>query len=328
MTEAVQAGVSRLTPRRPLARQRYVLWVLGAALLAASAALLWRYLGTPPPYRYEPGAASADGVQQVKLIDAEDKVLAVADVAAGGHGRVLLDWRAQVDDPLLYLSVPAEETKALAPVVARHRQAGMPVLAWWDSSRQLRHWGAGDVRFDQHLARPLFVPERWRGRRERVARSERAFWGGADQAQLAAFETFALALLSREDEGVELLRSLVPGKRAIVVLHLRDLLLLGELYPQRIGVAFQDFADSGDVHRSVRGAQGWLRESDNAAYSVTRLPGNLLRVIALKDEAGANTLIARLLPLIGNRQDDVRGMTLVYRHGGYSVFELSPADTQ
>lgn len=327
MTEAVHAGAGRLTSRRPLAL-RSLLWVLGAALLAASAALLWRYLATPPPYRYEPvPAAAAGSMQQFKVIGADDSVLAEAEVAPHDQGPVLLGWRAQVDDPLLHLSVPAEETRSLAPIVARHREPGMPVLAWWDSSRQLRHWSAGEVRFDRHLARPLFVPERWRGQREQVARIERAFWGEADAGQLAAFETFTRALVSTEDEGVKLLRSLAPGGRAVVVLHLRDLLLLGELYPRLLGVSFQDFADSGDVHRSVSGVHGWLRESANAAYSVTKLPGNLLRVIALKDDASANRLIARLLPLIGNRQDDVRGLTLVYRHGGYSVFELSATDT-
>jgi hydroxylamine oxidation protein HaoB len=328
MTEVIHAGAGRLTPRRPFALRGLLLWVVGAALLAASAALLWRTFATPPAYRYEPvPAGAAGGMQQVKVIGADDSVLAEADVVPHEQGRVLLGWRAQVDDPLLHLAVPADETKALAPIIARHRQPGMPVMAWWDSSRQLRHWGAGEVLFDRHLAKPLFVPERWRGQREQVARIERAFWGQADAGQLAAFETFTRALASSEGEGVKLLRSLAPGGRAIVVLHLRDLLLLGELYPQLLGVSFQDFADSGDVHRSVRGVHGWLRESTNTAYAVTKLPGNLLRTIALKDRASADSLIARLLPLIGNTQVDVRGLTLVYRFGGYVVFELSAADS-
>lgn len=319
---------------RPLRQRRRVpRWLLalaGVALLLAAAALLWRHLGAPPPYRYEPAsaatsAATTGGEQQFRLVDADARVLAEVDVVPGDHGRVLLGWKALVDDPLLHLSVPRDQTQAIAAVIARHRQPGVPLLAWWDSSRQLRHWGAGDVRFDRHLARPLFVPAAWRGQREQVARIEREFWGETDADQLTAFDTFARALVSPEDEGVALLRSLAPGGRALVVLHLRDLVLLGQMLPQHLGVSFQDFADSGDVHRSVRGAHGWLRESDHAAYSVIKLPGNLLRVVALKDRASADTLIARLLPLIGNRQHDVAGMTLVYRAGGYSVFELNAA---
>ncbi|MCG3190057.1 MAG: hypothetical protein LKCHEGNO_02658 [Burkholderiaceae bacterium] len=225
------------------------------------------------------------------------------------------------------MSVPADETQALAKVVARHRKPGMAVLAWWDTSRQLRHWGAGEMRFDRHLAQPLFVPQRWRGQQRQVMRVEREFWGAdaaPDAAQAAAFDSFARALVANEADGVKALHALAPGG-AVVVLHLRDLVLLGEMFAQRLGVSFQDFADAGDVHRSVRGVQGWLREGGHAAYSVMKLPGNMLRAVALKDEASAQTLAARLLPLIGNRQDDVPGLTLVYRTGGYSVFELPAA---
>lgn len=320
MPEAAQA----LAPMRPGAL-RALLWALGAVLLAAAAALAWRTLAAPPPYRYEPQANAADGTQTVRVLGGDDALLAEADIVRGEHGPVLLQWRAQVDDPLLYLSVPGAETQAVATVLARHRKPGMAVLAWWDTSRQLRHWGAGEMRFDQHLAQPLFVPQRWRSQQRQVTGIERDFWGAADAGQLSAFDTFARALVSSEDEGVRLLRSLAPAG-GIVVLHLRDLVLLGELFAQRLGVSFQDFADSGDVHRSVRGVKGWLREGGQTAYSVMKLPDNRVRAIALKDDASAATLVARLLPLIGNRQDDVRGLTLVYRSGGYSVFELSPAD--
>ena len=50
-----------------------------------------------------------------------------------------------------------------------------------------------------------------------------------------------------------------------------------------------------------------------------------LRAIALTDEASGRTLAARLLPLMGNEQRDVAGATLVYRVGGFSVFELAAA---
>jgi hydroxylamine oxidation protein HaoB len=123
---------------------------------------------------------------------------------------------------------------------------------------------------------------------------------------------------------VKLRHTLAP-QGGVVVLHLRDLVLLGEMFPRQRGVSFQDFADSGDVHRYVRGVHGWLREGAQSACSVMKLPDNRLRAIALKDDASASTLVARLLPLIGNRQDDVHGLTLVYRVGGYAVFELAAA---
>jgi hydroxylamine oxidation protein HaoB len=327
MADAAQAGM-RL-PLRPGAL-RLLSWALGALLLAAAAALAWRTLAAPAPYRYELQATpvgAADGIQTVRVLDGDGALLAEAEVARDAHGPLLLQWHARVDDPLLYLNVPGAETQALAQVLARHRQPGMAVLAWWDTSRQLRHWGAGEMRFDQHLARPLFVPQRWHGQQRQVLRAERDFWGTADAAQLEAFDTFARALVATEEEGVKLLRALAPAG-AIVVLHLRDLVLLGELFPQQLGVSFQDFADTGDVHRSVRGVQGWLREGTQQAYSVMKLPDNRVRAIALNDEASAATLAARLLPLIGNRQDDVAGLTMVYRAGGYAVFELAAAAPQ
>jgi hydroxylamine oxidation protein HaoB len=197
------------------------------------------------------------------------------------------------------------------------------VLAWWDTSRQLRHFGAGEVSFGSHFGLPLFVPEPWRELRSKVSDAEAAFWKTSrDAAQELEFREFVGALVSDESEGVKTLRKLAQGRKAVLVLHVRDILLLGQMEPKKAGVSFRDFADPGDVHRSVRGVQDWLREDSSAAYTVLKLPNNMLRAVALTDEATGNTLAARLLPFVGNRQEDVVGLTLVYRAGGFSVFEL------
>jgi len=311
---------------------RLLALLLGLALLALAALTAWQSFGAAAPYRYvELRAATAGEPRTVQVIaTAGERLLAEADVVSAPDGPVLLDWRARVDEPMLHLRAPREETQALAAVLARHRAPDTPVLAWWDTSRQLRHWGAGAMHFDRPLGVPVFVPRDWSAQRARVAEVERAYWGdaadAADAAQRAGFQTFARALAAPEAEGVALLRTLVPGSKAVVVVHLRDVLLLGEMFPQALGVAFQDFADTGDVHRSARGVRGWLTEGEHSAYGLVKLPGNVVRAVALRDEASANTLIARLLPFIGNRQDDVRGLTLVYRSGAYAVYELSPAD--
>lgn len=304
----------------------------GAALLLAAALAGWRHFGAAAPYRYVAGAAlPASGAmparQQVQLLATETgQVLAQAEVASSPQGPVLVAWQAQVDDPLLYLPIDAQETLAVADVIARHRAADEPVLSWWDNARQMRLFGAGAMRFDAVLDLPLFVPPRWQGQRELIAQVESAYWGAPAAPALASdFKAFAAALASEEAEGVQQLQALVQGRKAVLVLHLRDLIPLGQLEPRRIGVAFRDFADEGDVHRSVRGVHGWLREQGHAAYGVMPLPQNRVRAIAVTDEAGAKTLAARLLPLSGNRQDDVAGLTLVYRHGGYVVYELQAA---
>ncbi len=309
-------------------RQSVVMAGIGLMLIFGAAWVLWRDAAMPVPYRYVAtttgtGAASAPEVMDVVAAD-DGQPFAQVEVAPGARGPVLLQWRALVDDPLIHLSIPSEETRQLATVLARHRKPDVPVFAWWDTSRQLEHWGSSAAFFNQHLGIPLFVPERWQGRRRSVISVERAFWGDpADAAQREAFDTFTRALVAPEAEGVKLLRSLAPGGKIVLVLHLRDMLLLGQLHPQAVGVSFRDLADTGDVHRSVRGVHGWLRETGHAAYSVIRLPQNMLRVVALKDEASANTLAARLLPFVGNRQEDVAGITLVFKSDGYSVFELA-----
>ncbi len=317
---------------------RKLLAAIGVLALLGAAALWLQHRAAPAPYRYErvPGAAAAASaatanaagmaavpLQPMRVIaTGNQQVLAEFEVATGGQGPVRMDWRAQVDDPLLQLPAPVDEVQALAGVLKRHRSAGTPVLAWWDVGRQLQLLGVSDLMFTQHLGAPLFLPARWRDARDAVLRTERDFWGPADATQSAAFERFTGALVAVEGEGTAQLRALVSGRRALLVLHLRDMLLLGQMHPKVLGVGFQDFADSGDVHRSVRGVHGWLREAGQTAYSVMKLPANVVRVIALKDDASANTLAARLLPFVGNRQDDVAGLTLVWRGGGFAVFEL------
>ncbi len=319
--------------------RRFRVWLtaLGMASLAAAAVVLFKHAAVDLPYRYEtlaapapasgaaPGGASQE-LSRVQVVrTADDQVLAQADIAQSARGPVLVAWRAQVDDPFLHMTVDPAEAQAIAAVLARYRGSDTPVLAWWDTSRQLRHFGAGEVSFGSHFGLPLFVPAQWQDLRSKVSNAEAAFWKTSrDAAQEVEFREFVGALVSDESEGVKTLRKLAQGRKAVLVLHVRDILLLGQMEPKKVGVSFRDFSDPGDVHRSVRGVQDWLREDKGAAYTVLKRPNNMLRAVALTDEATGNTLAARLLPFVGNRQEDVVGLTLVYRAGGFSVFELNP----
>lgn len=320
-----------------MTRFRRMLVVLGVLALLGAGWMFTQQRTLPAPYRYEPAqvagaeaaAPGADGAaewQTMRVVATDtQKVLAEFPVASTSQGPVRMDWRAQVDDPLLQLSAPLEEVRQLAEVLARHQGAGTPVLSWWDTGRQLQVLGASDIVFNQHVAEPLFVPARWNAQRDAVLRTEQAFWGQVEAQQRERFETFSRALVAPEQDGVRQLRALAGDRKAVLVLHLRDILLLGQMHPQALAVGFQDFADSGDVHRSVRGVHGWLRDGDHESYAVMKLPDKLLRVIALNDKASGDTLAARLLPFIGNRQEDVAGLTLVWKGGGFVVFELDAA---
>ncbi|HNT39401.1 MAG TPA: hydroxylamine oxidation protein HaoB [Rubrivivax sp.] len=344
-----QADAAAPARRRPLSVAAIV---AGVVLIAIAAALLWRQQLAPPPYRYvlgelvpaaELGAlaelgAQPPAVRRANLVaDDQPTPLAELKILEGTHSDgsplapLLLDWRARVDDPFLTIAAPPEDVAALAAVLARHAR-GAKVLAWWDHSRLFERLVGADVAFTQHLGIPLFIPAQWRGAKAGVAAAERAFWQAGKAPEAAAlaeekdrFERFAAALLAPEDAGIAALQALAGGGKAVLVLHLRDLILLGQMAPDKIGVAFQDLGTTADVHGMVRRVHGWLDEHKYPAYGVLQARERPLRAIALTDEASGRTLAARLLPLMGNEQHDVRGATLVYRVGGYSVFEIASA---
>ena len=291
------------------------------------------------PYRYELGAEMTVAelatllppgttVRSARVLaPGQSRALAQVGLAETAQGPVLLDWQALVDDPFLTLLPPLAETTALAPVLARHVPGNATVLAWWDLSRQIRLLTDAGVVFSEPLGEPLFVPARWREQADTVAGVERAFWQMPDadvlRAERERFDVFVAALLAPEQEGVAALRALGRGGPVVLVLHLRDLILLGQMAPQKLGVAFRDFGTPGEVHGMIQRVRAWMSENGYAAYGLLQDEARLLRAIALTDEASSRTLAARLLPLVGNDQSDVAGAKLVYRSGGYIVFEIA-----
>ena len=190
---------------------------LGVAALVAAGVLWLQPRMANAPYRYEAvasgsasqsqphsepqsaaaiaDAASAVPMQRMRVVATDDgAVLAEFDVASGPHGPVRMDWHARVDDPMLQLSAPLAEVQALAAVLARHRRDGVPILAWWDTSRQLQALGVQGLVFDQPIGEPLFLPARWSAAREAALRTERSYWGEADAAQRERWAVFARAL--------------------------------------------------------------------------------------------------------------------------------------
>lgn len=333
-------------PPRPWRRALSLLAVLGGlGLIGMAAGQFARHWSAPPVYEYvmgepvtttEPGLRTALESRQVTVrratVVSADSTLPLAELelAESAAGPVLLDWQARVDDPFLTLAVSPKDIDALVGVLQRHVPQDRTVLAWWDTSRQFQLLAGSRVAFDQHLGTPLFVPTQWRSQRSRVEAIEQAFWhapgdsrASRDESQ-ARFQRFAEALLAPEQPGMAALQALAGNQTAVLVLHLRDMVLLGQMAPDRLGVAFQDFGGSGDVHGLVRRVRAWLNEHQYAAYSL--LPGkdSSVRAIALTDEPSSQTLAARLLPFIGNEQSDVPGATLVYQVGGFSVFEIAP----
>lgn len=311
----------------------------GICLIGAGALMAWDEATAPPVYQYVLGetlaAADLGGlaplaerdvpVRRAKLVSAgRSEPLAELEVAESPTGPVLVKWNARVDDPFLTIQPPQGEVIALAEVLKRHVPEHAQLLAWWDHSRQLKLLSGVDVLFGQHLGTPLFLPQDWRTRRTRVESIEREFWGApADAAEVERFQRFAQALLADEKQGMSQLRALAGGKRSVLVLHVRDAILLGQMAPEKIGVAFQDMGMLSDVHGMVARVHDWLDRHRYPAYAVVQEKNQPLRAVALTDAASAQTLAARLLPFVGNDQSDVPGATLVYRLGGFVVYEIA-----
>src|SRR5699024_7013333 len=140
------------------------------------------------------------------------------------------------------------------------------------------------------------------------------------------FEDFVDALLSDEEAGIAALQELAGDQSPILALHLRDIILLGQLAPERIGVAFREFPVGGDTHSMVSRVRRWVMDHDYVAYSVMRVSDSRVRAIAITDKASGSALAVRLLPFIGNDQSSVPGTTLVYKQGGFWVYELTSTD--
>ncbi|TEA78988.1 hydroxylamine oxidation protein HaoB [Allopusillimonas ginsengisoli] len=313
---------------------------VGLLLLLVSAWLWFQITAAGPPYHYVMDETGQDAVETVHsttgalplrtgkvMAASQGEVLAHFATASSTSGPVLMRWQPTVDDPFLHLQPALSEVTALAEVLDRHVAADTPVLAWWDVSRQLRVLSDRvPLVFDAPLGGPLFVPTAWRAWQSQVEHLEASFWGAPEGVNAQTrFNRFAQALLMEEEAGMTALRDLVQGRKAVLVLHVRDIIQLGHMWPNRIGVAFRDFPPAGDVHGTVRSVRHWLSEHDYSAYALMGTQGQPVRAIALMDVESGMGLATRLLPFIGNAQYDVPGATLVYQVGGFSVYEIAPA---
>lgn len=317
--------------------------LIGFGLLTTAGVILWQSAHAPPVYQYVMGKPVAPEelgplavlaemnipVHNATLVSAVGTTLVDLAVADSQSGPVLVQWHPRVDEPFLRTLPPAAEVADLVPVLERHMPSDGILLAWWDSSREFELLAGLNVAFGEHLGIPLFVPTRWQGSRARIESIESNFWQTpTDKAVYARFQRFVQALLEDEQQGMAELHKLAGHNPAVLALHVRDIILLGQLAPDKIGVAFRDFPFSGNVHGMVGTAHRWLNQNGYDAYAAIRLNDKLLRIVALTDEASGDTLAARLLPFIGNDQSAVDGATLVYKTGGFWVYELASDSTR
>jgi hydroxylamine oxidation protein HaoB len=315
--------------------------VAGGFLVLCWLAYLWLSPGAAP-YHYklvEEGGVDKFGKlgleawpdlgisKQEVLVEGVDQPVAVAYLARRGNAPpVMLSWENRSDEPVVFVDVKLSELTVLATAIAKHVPKDAAILAWWDTSRQIRLLTGYQTVFNSHLRQPLLMPSLWRARSGAIEKYEREFWRAPASAEESQkFQRFADALAADPKEGVAMLRELTGGGEAYVAVHLSDLYKLGLMRPDRLSVAYKDFPlQGGDVHGLSGMVKRWLVDNNHTAYTVHGLSENLVRAYFLADAKTGNTLLAQMLPFTTSNPLEFQALQLVYQQGGYWVYKIPP----
>jgi len=169
-----------------------ILLVAGGILLLLWFGWLWFNPG-PAPYRYQlvteggPDQFAQLGLPAtidpgIKLAQYEvfaegvDQPLALTHTARlGSEPPVRLDWENHTSELLLTVDNKLSELTALSAAIAKHAPKDALILAWWDTSRQVRLLAGRDSLVTNRLGEPLIVPTPWLERTDAVKRYESEF---------------------------------------------------------------------------------------------------------------------------------------------------------
>jgi hydroxylamine oxidation protein HaoB len=343
-TGAAQTMESALTrPSNRILPSLGIFLVAGGFLVLCWLAYLWLSPGAAP-YHYklvEEGGVDKFGKlgleawpdlgisKQEVLVEGVDQPVAVAYLARRGNAPpVMLSWENRSGEPVVFVDGKLSELTSLATAIAKHVPKDAAILAWWDTSRQIRLLTGYQTVFNSHLRQPLLMPSPWRARSEAIEKYEREFWRAPASAEESQkFQRFADALAADPKEGVAMLRELTGGREAYVAVHLSDLYKLGLMRPDRLSVAYKDFPlQGGDVHGLSGMVKRWLVDNNHTAYTVHGLSENLVRAYFLADAKTGNTLLAQMLPFTISNPLGFQALQLVYQQGGYWVYKIPPTE--
>lgn len=296
----------------------------------------------PAPYDYQL-IAEGDGKQLSKMglegwpelqlnqykvqADGVDKPIAEFTVAKQNDGSppVLIYWKNSTNEILYNFDRKPSELTALAEVINKHAPKEALILSWWDTSRQIRLLTGHDTLFINHLNEPLMIPVPWLEQSKAIQAYENQFWGSkADQKELDQFKHFSEALASPAEEGIKQLRELIGSNReTYLIVHVTDLYKLGLMHPDKIGVAYQNFPMTGNMHGMINQMKVQLKENGFDTYTLQSISDNEIRVFFLSDETSSETLLARMLPFVDKKAPtELEVAQLIYQQGGYWVYKL------
>jgi hydroxylamine oxidation protein HaoB len=315
-----------------------ILLVTGGVLLLAWFAWLWFNPG-PAPYRYQL-MQEGDAAQFSQLglepwpelaiakyhIHAEgvDQPLAIVHTARRGQmPPVMLDWENRTSELLLSVDSKLPELAALASAIAKHAPQDALILAWWDTSRQIRLLASRDTLFTSRLGEPLIVPAHWRSRTDSIRKYEDSFWGASpDPQEQRQFQRFADALLAEPEKGAAMLRELAGEREAYLVIHVTDLYKLGLLRPEQFDITYKNFPMEGNMHGLIGYLKNWMQSNHFHTYTLQSLSDKMVRGYFLRDDNSSQALMAQMLPFTETMPLDLTALRLIYQQGGYWVYQI------
>ncbi len=341
--------MSTSTPTRAVSARRStnkllpslgILLVAGGILLLLWFAWLWFNPG-PAPYHYQLVATGdleqfpqlslpAETDPDLELAQYEiyaegvDQPLALTHTARlGTNPPVRLDWENYTSELLLTVDSKLSELSALSTAIAKHAPKDALILAWWDTSRQIKLLSGRDTLFTTRIGEPLIIPTPWRDRTDAIERYENEFWGApATTEERATFQRFADALLAPPETGAAILRELAGPREAYIAIHVTDLYKLGSMRPGQFDITYKNFPMEGNMHGLIGYLKTWMQGENYHTYTLQSLSDSLVRGYFLHKGPNSESLIAQMLPFTESQPLDLEAIQLIYQQGGYWVYKI------
>ena len=315
-----------------------ILLVTGGLLLLIWFAYLW-FNPAPAPYRYtlvkEGGIAQFSQLgldpwpdltiaqYEIHAEGVNDPIALATTARRGASPPILISWENRSSELLISLDSKLSELTALATAINKHAGQDARILAWWDTSRQIKLLTGRDTLFTSHIGEPLIAPAAWQPQSEAIRRYEDQFWGAsAPSEERRNFQRFAEALTAEPARGAALLRELAGAREAYIAVHVSDLYKLGLMHPDRLDMAYKNFPMEGNMHGMIGYLKKWMQENNYETHTMQSLSDNTVRAYFLRDAKSSNTLIAQMLPFTHSMPLDLTVLQLIYQQGGYWVYKI------
>ena len=318
-----------------------IVLVTGGLFVLGWFAYLWLNPG-PAPYHYqlvEEGGVSKFvnlglaawpelkiGKYEVRVESLDKPIAVVYRASLGDANPVLLNWENLISEPVGFIDTNLSDLITVSTEIAKHVPKEAVVLAWWDTSRQVRLLAGCDTMFTSHLGEPMISPSHWRERNQVIKKYEQQFWGASQpDEESRKFQRFADALAADSEKGAAMLRELAGAREAYVVVHVSDLYKLGLMRPEHLDMAFKDFPLTGNVHGLAAQVKAWMANNGYDSYTLQSLSERMVRAYFIRESKNGKTLLSQMLPFMDRTPLELRALQVIYNHGGYWVYKIPPA---